>query len=176
MALCLSVIDSQILILVVIVLLAALTIGLCTTLLTRSSDQDKSKITSSNTTDTESTSSFSQSAYPTLSTTPSRTLQTCLDLFTTSTPTAPLSYPCSDCVPLLSSTQNDYAYSLNNGNTTGVGAALQFCALSDIFRATGGNGLAENGWMKDGSPCSWSGITCDARGRLTELSVTPKVV
>lgn len=162
--------DLQWIILLVVVLLAALTIGLCATFLTKSSDRKADfTIAGTNGTETTPTSITEASAYPTPSTAPSRTLTTCLELFATSAPTSPLSYPCSDCVPLLTSTTNDYSYPLSNGNSTGVGAALQFCALNDVFRGTSSNGLHEDGWMLDGSPCSWEGITCDDRGRVTEL-------
>jgi hypothetical protein len=154
--------------------LAALTIGLCTSFLARSG---KSSSSSSapvvNGTHGSGNPTFSDqipaSSYPSPSAIPSRTLKTCLQLFSSSAPTSPLSYPCSDCVPLLSSTANDYNAPLSDGNATGVGAALQFCAMNDVFRDTNSNVLQENGWMKDGSPCTWSGVTCDARGRITEL-------
>lgn len=157
-----------------VICLAALAIGLCTSLLTKKSNKSVSSATA-----TASSSDGSQatlasvqgpaSTYSTPSSAPSRTLSTCLELFATSASTSPLSYPCSDCVPLLSSTDNDYFIPLSSGNSTGVGAALQFCAVNDIFRATEGNGLHEAGWMKDGSPCTWSGIKCDDRGRVTQL-------
>ena len=157
-----------------VICLAALAIGLCTSLLTKKSGTSASSAsaTSSRSEAGQATLASVQgpaSAYPTPSSAPSRTLSACLELFATSAPTSPLSYPCSDCVPLLSSADNDYFNPLSNGNSTGVGAALQFCAVNDIFRATEGNGLHEDGWMKDGSPCTWSGIKCDDRGRVTQL-------
>jgi hypothetical protein len=163
-------------VLVVFVCLAALAIGLCTSLLTKkSSTTETPASTASSSSVGENVSAVSEegptSALPTPSSAPSRTLSTCLELFATSAPTSPLSYPCSDCVPLLSSTDNDYFNPLSNANATGVGAALQFCALNDIFRSTEGNGLHEDGWMKDGSPCTWAGINCDDRGRVTQLYV-----
>lgn len=166
--------DLEWAILAAILCLAALTIGLCTTLLARSSKSSSSSSSPvTNGTIGSDKPTFSDqtpaSAYPSPSTVPSRTLSTCLDLFASSALTSPLSYPCSDCVPLLLSTVNDYTEPLANGNSTGVGAILQFCALNDVFRSTNSNGLHENGWMRDGSPCTWSGVTCDDRGRVTAL-------
>lgn len=161
-----AVVDTKWIILLAVIGLIALTVGLCISLLAKSHEHSSSP---ANGVETASTSDSLPSAAPTPSTAPSRTLSTCLDLFATSAPTSPLSFPCNDCVPLMRSTTNDYSYPLNNGNASGVGAALQFCALSDVYRSTSSNGLHEKGWMLDASPCSWDGITCDDRGRVTEL-------
>jgi len=156
----------------VVICVAVLTIGLCTSLLARNARNSSSPSATSDGSGPNAPTYSDQtpaSSYPSPSAVPSRTLTTCLELFATSATTSPLSYPCSDCVPLLSSATNDYSLPLSNANSTGVGAALQFCALNDVFRDTNSNGLQEKGWMKDGSPCTWSGVTCDERGRVMTL-------
>ncbi|RXK40806.1 hypothetical protein M231_01865 [Tremella mesenterica] len=162
-------------IVLIILALAALIIGLCTSLLTRSSGSSTTSSTSSNSTSSSSSLSSSQSttASPPTSTSTSQTLTTCLQQFSSSAPTSPLSYSCSDCVPLLSSAQNDFTVPLVGGNSTGVGAALQFCALLDVYRGTQDvSGLKTGGWAGNASPCDgWSGVTCDSRGRITELTL-----
>ncbi|WVQ66681.1 uncharacterized protein L199_004870 [Kwoniella botswanensis] len=148
---------------IAILILAALIIGLCTTLL-RKDSKSSSSSSSSNSTDTSTTATTS-AAVPT--STSSETLTSCLDQFRV-LPT-PTSYPCSDCVPILSTVTNDFSQAVVNGNVTGVGSALQFCALRDIYQKTASkDGLTD--WMKDASPCGgWSGISCDPRGRITGL-------
>ncbi|OCF77612.1 hypothetical protein I204_01604 [Kwoniella mangroviensis CBS 8886] len=148
---------------IAILILAALIIGLCTTLL-RKDSKSSSSSSSSNSTDTSTTATTS-AAVPT--STSSETLTSCLDQFRV-LPT-PSSYPCSDCVPILSSVTNDFSQAVVNGNATGVGSALQFCALRDIYQKTASkDGLTD--WLKDASPCGgWSGISCDSRGRITGL-------
>ncbi|KAI9633745.1 uncharacterized protein MKK02DRAFT_38401 [Dioszegia hungarica] len=98
----------------------------------------------------------------------SRTLQTCLDLYTSSS-TAP--YPCSDCTPLLLGTTNDFTTPLVNGNSTGIGAALQYCTLMDVVAAGNRSGFEALGWTGKGA-CGWKGINCDPRGRVTDISLT----
>ncbi|WRT70035.1 uncharacterized protein IL334_007028 [Kwoniella shivajii] len=150
-------------IILAIFILSALIIGLCTTLLRKGSSGSS---TSSSSNSTEMTSTLSTSAaVPTA--TSYETLTTCLDQFRILK--SPSTYPCSDCVPLLSTTTNDFSTPLVDGNSTGVGSALQFCALMDIYKKTS---LTEgmSGWMKDSSPCGgWNGISCDSRGRITGL-------
>jgi hypothetical protein len=64
-------------------------------------------------------------------------------------------------------TQNDYETALVAGNSTNVGAALQFCALMDVYRAA--PVLEGQGWAKEGGVCGWQGVRCDDRGRVTDL-------
>ncbi|WVN90885.1 uncharacterized protein L203_106130 [Cryptococcus depauperatus CBS 7841] len=136
----------------------SLVIGLCTTLLRR---------TSSPGTGNSSTTSGNNS-YPQPTT--SHSLKMCLDLFVTSASNSPGSYPCSDCVPLLKSTTNDFSLPLVNGNSTQVGSALQFCSMMDIFnKIEQPQGLDK--WGKDAGPCGWAGVGCDARGRINKLTM-----
>jgi hypothetical protein len=93
-------------------------------------------------------------------------LKSCLEQYSTSA-SSPTSYPCSECVPLLVSTINDFETPLVGGNSTNVGAALQFCALMDVYRAA--PALDSQGWAKEGGVCGWNGVKCDERGRVTEL-------
>ncbi|CAD6589231.1 MAG: hypothetical protein TREMPRED_005302, partial [Tremellales sp. Tagirdzhanova-0007] len=154
---------------------AALTVGLCTSILTRSSSS-KPAVSSASSSSTTTTSPLSTStAFPAVASasTSSQSLTTCLNLFSSSASIFPLAYPCSDCTPILTSTNNDFTTPLIDGNSTGVGAALQFCTLMDLYRASGnGSGLASEGWAKNASPCQgWSGISCDSDGRITELQM-----
>ncbi|WVW86369.1 hypothetical protein I302_108414 [Kwoniella bestiolae CBS 10118] len=149
---------------IAILILAALIIGLCTTLL-RKDSKSSSSSSSSNSTDTSSITATSSAAIPTP--TSSETLTSCLDQFRVLP--NPSSYPCSDCVPILQSVTNDFSQPMVNGNATGVGSALQFCAVRDIHAKTASkDGMAN--WMKDSSPCGgWNGVSCDSRGRITGL-------
>ncbi|WVQ94900.1 hypothetical protein IAU59_001986 [Kwoniella sp. CBS 9459] len=154
-----------------IILLAALIIGLCTTLLRKGSNKDGSSSPSSSSSDSDSDTTSTSSAAPPTSTS-SETLTTCLNLFSNSAPNSPSSYPCADCVPLLASTANDFAAPLSNSNSTGVGSALQFCALMDMFKKTPSPSGGMKGWGEDASPCGgWNGVTCDSRGRITEVRI-----
>ncbi|WVR09611.1 hypothetical protein IAU60_006683 [Kwoniella sp. DSM 27419] len=151
-----------------IVLLATLIIALCSSLLTRNNDKGTTNEPSS---DTAGSTSPASSA-PTPKPTASQTLATCLNLFQASAPGSPSSYPCSDCVPVLASTANDFASPLSGGNSTGVGSALQFCALMDIAKGAISHGEGLKGWGKDASPCGgWAGLSCDARGRVTTVKL-----
>jgi hypothetical protein len=178
--------NRQIIIALVILALAVLIIVLCTTQLRRSdsastpaaSDASSSSSSASPTSSSQSSGGTpSSSAQPSIPTDSSQTLASCLSQFSSSAPTNPLSYPCSDCVPLLQSTSNDYLSPLSNANSTGVGAALQFCTLREVLELTGtkGNGsvessLRDGGWGRDASPCGgWQGVSCDERGRITTL-------
>ncbi|WVF67301.1 hypothetical protein IAT40_002052 [Kwoniella sp. CBS 6097] len=153
-------------------LLAALIIGLCTTLLRKGSDKDSSSSSSSSSTGSSDPDSTSTSSAASPTSTSSETLTSCLNLFSNSAPNSPPSYPCADCVPLLASTANDFASPLNNGNSTGVGSALQFCALMDMFKKTPSPSGGMKGWGADSSPCGgWNGVTCDTRGRITEVRI-----
>lgn len=162
--------DGQYRILIAILVIVGAAISLAAVLLTRRSTASSSTPSSgSNSTATPSSSpSTSLSASGTTSapapTSTSRTLQSCLDNFL-----SPNSgYSCSDCTSLLLGTTNDFTTPLVNGNSTGVGAALQYCTLLDVVSAGNRTGFEGLGWTGKGS-CTWSGVKCDARGRVTEL-------
>jgi hypothetical protein len=157
---------SQYSIILIILCLAAMIIGLCTSLLTRSSSSSSSSTDSSASSSSASGAASSPSASQ--SSAISSSLSTCLSKWSSAS-ASPTSYPCSDCVPVLSSTTNDYDTPLVNGNSTGVGAALQFCAMMDVYRSSNQTALGADGWAKNASPCGWKGATCDARGRITQL-------
>ncbi|OWZ35940.1 hypothetical protein C351_05006 [Cryptococcus neoformans c8] len=157
----------KIAIILTILFLAALTIGLCTSLLRKSSSSSSNDAASA---DNSSGSATATPSAASVSSTSSQTLSTCLNLFTSSAPTSPASYPCSDCVQVLQSTTNDFSEPIVNGNSTGVGSALQFCAMMDIYsHIENTSGLSK--WGEDASPCGWDGIACDSRGRITILSL-----
>ncbi|WWC72208.1 uncharacterized protein I206_106169 [Kwoniella pini CBS 10737] len=149
-----------------ILVLAALIIGLCTTLLRKDSKTSSASSDPSKTTDGSRSTATSSAETPT--STSSETLQSCLDQFRVSP--EPSTYPCGDCVPILSSVTNDYSQPVVNGNATGVGSTLQFCALKDVYQQVSGTKNGLNGWMIDSSPCGgWNGVSCDSRGRITGL-------
>lgn len=140
----------------------ALIIGLCTSLLTRSPSS------SSPTSDSSPSSPPDSAGQPANIQGPSQSLTSCLSAYGNSS-VAPLSYPCSDCAPVLRQAENDFAFPLVNGNSTNVGAALQLCALVEVYQATGEpSGLLRGGWGK-GTVCNWDGVTCDSRGRVSGL-------
>ena len=49
---------------------------------------------------------------------------------------------------------------------------MQFCALMDVLKDVADSSTLESGgWSGNASPCSgWSSVTCDSRGRVTQLS------
>jgi hypothetical protein len=102
------------------------------------------------------------------STAPSADLLNCLSQFKLAA-AQPTSYPCSTCAPILSAVPNDLSPATKNPQTTGQGAALQFCALSDVVAATSNNSLQSVGWLKNTDFCSWNGISCDSSGRATAM-------
>ncbi|KAK4689563.1 hypothetical protein P7C73_g533, partial [Tremellales sp. Uapishka_1] len=152
---------------IAILCLAALTIGLCTSLLTGSNKSSSTATTiASASASMASPTTTGSSASPS---SVSQTLSSCLAMYNTTTPS---SYPCAACVPVLSSTANDFLAPLVNGNATGVGAALQLCALMDIFSGTRDEQLSNGGWGNDTNYCGrWSGVACDSRGRVTTLQL-----
>ncbi|ADV23915.1 conserved hypothetical protein [Cryptococcus gattii WM276] len=162
----------KIAIIIAILFLVALTVGLCTSLLRKSSSSslDNSSPSDFASADNSFGSATVTSSAASASSTSSQTLATCLGLFTSPAPTSPTSYPCSDCVQVLRSTINDFSEPIVNGNSIGVGSALQFCAMMDIYNNIEDiSGL--NKWGADASPCGWDGIGCDSRGRITSLSL-----
>lgn len=75
-------------------------------------------------------------------------------------------FSCEACVGPMRTLPNDFVH---NG-TAGVGAALQYCALMDVWDAVEEDeGLA--GWGESQSPCRWAGVGCDTRGRVTSLEL-----
>lgn len=154
--------DRQCGIMIFIMLLVAMTIGLCATLLTRSGSSSSSS-QSSTPISTQSGGGTSTVSVPPEATSTSATLQSCLSRYSDTAN----AYPCSDCVPLLSSTMNDFLQPLVNGNATNVGAALQYCAMMDLAREMNTTGVT--GWGQDRSVCGWTGVQCDPRGRVGNL-------
>ncbi|KAL7423949.1 Delta(24)-sterol C-methyltransferase [Cryptotrichosporon argae] len=148
----------------IILALVGLVVGLCVSLISKSSSS--TLVATSNSTSAASTlaSSVTTSSAAAASTT-SATLAACLSQFASTT--TPSSFPCANCVSVLGTATNDYL-APDAGNATGVGAALQFCALRDVADAVDG-GIT--GWGDSTSPCGWSGITCDARGRVTAVQL-----
>lgn len=96
-------------------------------------------------------------------------LDDCLTLFSSEAVGARTGvlYPCSMCVPLLQAAPNDFI----SGNQTGVGEALQYCALLDVLFASEVTTMQAGGWGV-GPPCAnWTGVACDERGRVTSLEL-----
>lgn len=156
----------------VFVILAAVAIGVLVSQLTgRKSAQAAETSTATNNDASETTEPSKTTTTPTLpapnATDAPANLKTCIDQYSQLASSNPTSYPCYECVPLLSSTINDFGTPLVGGNSTNVGAALQFCALLDVYR--GASGLESQGWTKEGGVCGWNGVTCDDRGRVTQL-------
>jgi len=84
------------------------------------------------------------------------------------------SYPCSQCIPHLTSVAND----LLDGTSppvTGQGNALQFCALQAVSNLASANDgskpLQAVGWLKDNKICTWTGVTCDDKARVRDMYV-----
>ncbi|WVQ74334.1 hypothetical protein IAR50_003933 [Cryptococcus sp. DSM 104548] len=156
----------QIGVIIGVLILVALTIGLCTTLLRKKFSSTTTSSDAANSTASATSTSSASDA----SSTSSQTLSACLDQFTSSAPSSPSSYPCSDCVSVLTSTTNDFSLSLVNGNSTGVGSALQFCAMMDVYnKVEDTKGMSK--WGQDASPCGWDGVGCDSRGRITTITL-----
>ncbi|KAG8931639.1 hypothetical protein FRC01_001036 [Tulasnella sp. 417] len=99
-------------------------------------------------------------------------VSSCLSQFTSSS-TSPASYPCGDCVPILSAIPNDLSSS-SSTSITGQGNILQFCALQAInagLSSSSASALTSVGWMKDTKPCTWQGVSCDGQGRINQLEL-----
>jgi hypothetical protein len=169
---------QQILVALILLIIASAVIGLCLGLLTRKNHAEDAQ--ESARTRAITTTGTSSSAAPTATST-SYTLATCLSLFALSAPSAPRTYPCDQCLSILKTADNDFdpngdGAAGSSGNSTGVGAAVQFCGLQSIFVNTDGvepsrkrAGVLE-GWMQNTNPCSgWSGIICDEKSRVRSL-------
>ncbi|KAG8952754.1 hypothetical protein FRC04_003677 [Tulasnella sp. 424] len=98
-------------------------------------------------------------------------VSSCLSQFTSSA-ASPASYPCGQCVPILSAIPNDLSSS--STSITGQGNILQFCALQAInagLPSTSSSALTSVGWLKDTKPCTWQGVSCDGQGRISQLEL-----
>lgn len=172
--------DAQITIALVILIVCSIIVGVCVSLLANrhSTAQPPSEKDTSPAPSISASNTVSATA-PATSTAASTTynLDTCLELFTLSAPTSPLTYPCGQCTGPLSAVPNDF---VGNGSSDkdikNVGSVLQFCGLQSIFKNTEGassNTSAStvlSGWMRDTNVCAgWSGLRCDPKGRVTSL-------
>ena len=86
----------------------------------------------------------------------------CLSQFTINAPSNPSAYPCSTCLPILSTMTN---------NSDAANAA-QFCGLRAILESTSASGqtsLSNGRWGKDLRVCTWSGVSCSDSGLVTSL-------
>lgn len=100
-------------------------------------------------------------------------VSSCLSQFTSSA-SSPGSYPCGQCVPILSAIPNDLSSSSSSTSITGQGNILQFCALQAInagLSSSSSSALTSVGWMKDTKPCTWQGVSCDGQGRINQLEL-----
>jgi hypothetical protein len=120
-----------------------------------------------------STTSTSTSA---TSTTTSLNVQQCISQYTLNAPTSPASYPCSTCLPLLSSLPQSSLSALSPSDAQSQYNAVQFCALRAIFDSADQVGQstlsAASGWFADVKFCAWIGVTCDSAGRVSTLQLT----
>jgi len=112
------------------------------------------------------TSQRTGSVAPETPTTASNNTQQCISQYTTSAPT---SYPCSTCLPLLAavppSSADIYPAALNG---------TQFCALRALWEDTDSGGqatLQASGWVQDIKFCVWGGVQCDGTGKVPSLCV-----
>jgi hypothetical protein len=110
---------------------------------------------------------------------PSRTLSpaeaqslTCTSLFALTAPSDPLSFPCTTCFSSIISLTPSTLRTLEQAQV------VQFCALKDVYDARSSNSTlgASEGWMVNTAVCGYGSVTCDANGRVQELSlVDPNV-
>ena len=168
-----------------ILLVVGAIVGICLAFLLRrpasSSPSTPSSDTSPGSSDSASTSatvsagspvsgSQTSGASPSPSVTPPSRLETCISQYNALTGDTS-SYACSECVPLLLGTTNDFTQDSGGGNGTGVGAALQFCTLRDIVNAGDASAFGSDagvGWGQR-DVCRWRGVQCDSRGRVEEM-------
>ncbi|KAG8997270.1 hypothetical protein FRB90_012532, partial [Tulasnella sp. 427] len=98
-------------------------------------------------------------------------VSSCLSQFASTS--SPASYPCSQCVPILSAIPNDLSSS-SSTSITGQGNVLQFCALQAVnagLPSSSSSALTSVGWLKDTKPCAWQGVSCDSQGRINALEL-----
>lgn len=156
---------------IILIVAASVTIGVCVSQFTGDKSQEASSsdpsATGASTTGATASGSDTASAPSPSSTAVAYTLASCLDMYAKSSPSAPLTYPCDACLPFLRNATNDFI----SGSSSGVGSALQFCALQSLHASTkDADGLT--GWMTNASPCNgWSGVTCDDLGRINGLTL-----
>ena len=89
-------------------------------------------------------------------------VEECLSQFTINAPSDPSAYPCSTCLPILSSVTN----------SSDAANAVQFCGLRAILESTSTTGrtaLSNGGWSKSLRVCTWSGVSCSDSGLVTSL-------
>lgn len=165
---------SQLFAIILLIVAASITVGACVSTLghdksDQNSDADSTGATATSD-PTASTGTATVSSASPSSTAVAYTLASCLDLYAKSAPSAPLTYPCDACLPFLRNATNDFSSSSGSAST-GVGSALQFCALQSLHASVKDtDGLT--GWMNNASPCNgWSGITCDDLGRINGLTL-----
>jgi hypothetical protein len=77
-------------------------------------------------------------------------------------------FACSRCVPALATAPNDFT-ATSAADTTGVGAALQYCALMDIISAASEPQVLQKAGWGSTSACEWSGVVCDDRARVLSM-------
>ncbi len=105
-------------------------------------------------------------------------VSSCLSAFTAA---GASSYPCSQCIPILSTIPNDLAPSTSTSKSTvtGQGKVLQFCALRAINAAlpsSNTNTLTSLGWLANNDVCSWPGVDCDGSGRIQTLTLNAPAI
>jgi hypothetical protein len=97
----------------------------------------------------------------------------CLQTFRTDGPGNALGYSCSSCLPTLRSVSQQYLDNPSNAaNADDISAAIQFCGLRAVFDSANQEGqtaLTSSGWFQDIKTCTWSGVTCDDSGAITQL-------
>ncbi|KAH8920474.1 hypothetical protein BT69DRAFT_1321447 [Atractiella rhizophila] len=95
----------------------------------------------------------------------------CLSLFPL---LPPANYPCSQCLPFLSSSDSTVTDSLK-GLENNVTEIESFCSLKTIVDSSTSTATAlkAQGWMENSDFCSWSGVTCasDKPLRVNKLTL-----
>ena len=102
----------------------------------------------------------------------SANIQQCVSQYALNAPSSPSSYPCSSCLPLLSSLSPSAISSLSTADVQTATNAVQFCALRAVFNdsdSNGQNSLGAGGWGRDVKFCAWSGVGCDGSGSVSSL-------
>lgn len=176
--------NVQILIALGVLIICSVVVGVCVSLLANRHGNKSSFIDidkSADSTGDATPSSTSSAARTTSSSATTYNVATCLEMFTLSASSSPSTYPCTQCVGSLLTATNDFTINgTSSTDVTGVGSALQFCALQTIFKNTDGVSTDEkatsskanvlSGWMKDTDVCAgWTGIKCDNQGRIVSL-------
>lgn len=98
--------------------------------------------------------------------------QQCISQYTLNAPSSPSTYPCSTCLPLLSSLPRSFTSALSGQDSQSAQNAAQFCALKSVLDNADSEGQASlggGGWVKDVKFCAWTGVGCDGAGRVSTL-------